>query len=302
MSDLNKGEKFCLKWNEFESNVSHAFQDLREGRDFLDVTLACEDSQIEAHKVILSASSKFFHSILKKNPHQHPLLYLKGVKIEDLQSIIDFLYVGEVNVAQENLNSFLTVAEELQIKGLTQNKSANTQNNHFKNQQKNLSSHKSNAFRLNQERETNTDDDEIVEVPAKERRTNFADNHEITEVKEEEYSGEQSHTVEDFSSENYSNYEDENFGLATQSSENVYDENQDMDLLVAEAMLKDPATNEWRCNYCHKSHKDKARIKRHVEVHFPGQVHFCPHCQKQCHTRNSLRVHISEYHKKNMSF
>lgn len=76
----------------------------------------------------------------------------------------------------------------------------------------------------------------------------------------------------------------------------------DLDLLVAEAMLKDPATNEWRCNYCHKSHKDKARIKRHVEVHFPGQVHFCPHCQKQCHTRNSLRVHISEYHKKNMSF
>ena len=226
MSDINKGEKFCLKWNEFESNVSHAFQDLREGRDFLDVTLACEDSQIEAHKMILSASSKVFHSILKKNPHQHPLLYLKGVKIEDLQSIIDFLYVGEVNVAQENLNSFLTVAEELQIKGLTQNKSSNTQNNHFKNQQKNLSIHKSNAFRLNQERETNTDDDEIVEVPAKERRTNFADNHEITEVKEEEYSGEQSYTVEDFSSENYSNYEDENFGLATQSSENVYDENQ----------------------------------------------------------------------------
>ena len=45
----------CLRWNDFESNVSSAFRDLREEKDFFDVTLACEDSQVEAHKVILSA-------------------------------------------------------------------------------------------------------------------------------------------------------------------------------------------------------------------------------------------------------
>ena len=74
-------DKFCLKWNDFESNLSVAFRELREEKDFFDVTLACEDSsQIEAHKVILSACSTFFKDILKKNPHQHPLLYLRGVK------------------------------------------------------------------------------------------------------------------------------------------------------------------------------------------------------------------------------
>jgi len=114
-------EKFCLRWNDFESNISSAFRELRDDKDFFDVTLACDDEQIQAHKVILSACSPFFRNILRRNPHQHPLLYLKGVKYTDLQSVLNFMYHGEVNVAQEELNSFLAVAEDLRVKGLTQN-------------------------------------------------------------------------------------------------------------------------------------------------------------------------------------
>jgi hypothetical protein len=71
--------------------------------------------------MILSACSPFFRNILRRNPHQHPLLYLKGVKYTDLQSVLNFMYHREVNIAQEELNSFLAVAEDLKVKGLTQN-------------------------------------------------------------------------------------------------------------------------------------------------------------------------------------
>jgi len=114
-------EKFCLRWNDFESNISTAFRERVMTRTFFDVTLACEDEQMQAHKVILSACSPFFRNILHRNSHQHPLLYLKGVKFTDLQSVLNFMYHGEVNVAQEELNSFLAVAEDLRVKGLTQN-------------------------------------------------------------------------------------------------------------------------------------------------------------------------------------
>jgi len=114
-------EKFCLRWNDFETNISVAFKEIREEKDFFDVTLACDDSQIQAHKVILSACSPFFRNVLRRNPHQHPLLYLKGVKYQDLVSVLNFMYNGEVNVAQEELNTFLSVAEDLRVKGLTQN-------------------------------------------------------------------------------------------------------------------------------------------------------------------------------------
>merc|ERR1712242_262302 len=118
---MTTSEKFCLRWNDFEANISGAFQEIRTEKDFFDVTLACEDDQIEAHKVILSACSPFFKGVLKKNPHAHPLLYLKGVKYVDLVAVLNFMYHGEVNVAQEELISFLAVAEELKVKGLTQN-------------------------------------------------------------------------------------------------------------------------------------------------------------------------------------
>ena len=78
-------EKFCLKWNDFERNISSAFRDIREEKEFFDITLACEDEQLSAHRVILSACSPFFKTVLRRNPHQHPLLYLKGVTFRDMQ-------------------------------------------------------------------------------------------------------------------------------------------------------------------------------------------------------------------------
>ena len=112
-------EKLCLQWNDFQDNIKSAFGDLREDNDFADVTLACEDGeQVEAHKVILAASSPFFQRLLGRNKHPHPLIYMRGVKSDDLLAIVDFLYCGEANVFQENLDSFLAIAEELQLKGL----------------------------------------------------------------------------------------------------------------------------------------------------------------------------------------
>jgi len=119
---MTTSEKFCLRWNDFESNISVAFRELREEKDFFDVTLSVGPGHqhIQAHKLILSACSPFFRGVLRQNPHAHPLLYLKGVGFSELQAVLNFMYHGEVNVAQEELNTFLAVAEELQVKGLTQ--------------------------------------------------------------------------------------------------------------------------------------------------------------------------------------
>ena len=112
-------EKLCLKWNDFQENIKSSFGSLREDTDFTDVTLACEDGQqVEAHKVILAASSPFFQKLLGRNKHLHPLVYMRGMKSDDLLAIVDFLYRGEAKVYQDNLDSFLAIAEELQLKGL----------------------------------------------------------------------------------------------------------------------------------------------------------------------------------------
>ena len=109
-------EKLCLQWNDFQENIKNVFKNLRESNDFTDVTLACEDGkQVEAHKLILAGSSPLFQKILGGIKHPHPLIYLRGVKSDSLLAIVDFLYQGEANVLQDSLDSFLTVAEELQL-------------------------------------------------------------------------------------------------------------------------------------------------------------------------------------------
>ena len=116
---MNRTDKFCLKWEDFQENTITSFKVLREKHYFSDVTLACEDGeQINAHKLILSASSAFFDNILIENTHAHPIIYMKGVTSNKLTKIIDFMYFGEANIFKENLASFLGIAEDLKIKGL----------------------------------------------------------------------------------------------------------------------------------------------------------------------------------------
>ena len=106
--------KFNIKFNDFHCNVNTAFRDMRKDCDFTDVTLTCEDShQIEAHKLILAASSPLFQDLLKRNKHAHPLIYMRGMMS------VDFLYYGEAHVYQNNLDTFLNFAEEFQLKGLS---------------------------------------------------------------------------------------------------------------------------------------------------------------------------------------
>ena len=112
-------EHFRLQWNEFESNFANTLKTFKHEKQFFDVTLACADGQCEAHQLVLSASSLFFHTVLIQNQHSHPLLYLKGTKHSDLAAILDFIYHGEVNVPQEELSNFLSVAGDLRVKGLT---------------------------------------------------------------------------------------------------------------------------------------------------------------------------------------
>ena len=117
---MTSSEKFSLRWNDFQENISSAFNSLRDDTNFTDVTLISEEGQqLQAHKVILSASSPFFMNILKVNKHPNPLVYLKGFKAKQLHSIIDFMYHGVAEIHQEHLDGFLAVAEELQLKGLT---------------------------------------------------------------------------------------------------------------------------------------------------------------------------------------
>ena len=92
-------EKFCLKWNDFQTNISKSFSKLRNEDDFYDVTLVSDDQkQFSAHKVVLSSCSDYFKNILKSNKHSNPLLCLEGISSGEMNNVLDYIYYGEVYI------------------------------------------------------------------------------------------------------------------------------------------------------------------------------------------------------------
>jgi len=312
-------EKFCLRWNDFESNISGAFRELREDKDFFDITLACDDDQVEAHKVILSACSPFFRSVLKRNKHQHPLVYLKGVRYTDLLSVLNFMYHGEVNVAQEELNSFLAVAEDLKVKGLTQNGSNSKPSNEqtaarkpsitqtvpaakksYQQQQQ-----PSVATAPYQHRAYQTDDDiqEVMPVIKSEPSTlppppPSTHKHYPAPVTATLDTTADTHALA--ATEDYVDYEGYDDNTSYDDSMQIHGDEANKDVEALMQSIPSEEGESWQCLVCGKICKRKYILKDHVQsLHMNlSSGHACDICFKVYKTKNSLQNHMSTYHKK----
>ncbi|KAF2901080.1 hypothetical protein ILUMI_05136 [Ignelater luminosus] len=119
-------EQFSLCWNNFHNNLRTGFHSLLQDEDLVDVTLAAEGRFIKAHKTVLSICSPYFKELFKANPCKHPIVILQDVKYSALSCLLQFMYQGEVSVSQDEIPTFMRVAEMLKIKGLTENNSSNS--------------------------------------------------------------------------------------------------------------------------------------------------------------------------------
>ncbi|XP_055616867.1 modifier of mdg4-like isoform X33 [Toxorhynchites rutilus septentrionalis] len=114
-------EQFSLCWNNFNTNLSAGFHESLIQGDLVDVTLAAEGQLVKAHRLILSVCSPYFRKMFTQMPaNQHAFIFLKDVSHSALKDLIQFMYCGEVNVKQDALPAFISTAEALQIKGLTE--------------------------------------------------------------------------------------------------------------------------------------------------------------------------------------
>ena len=261
---MNTSEQFCLKWNDFKENISMAFGSLKEDTDLTDVTLACEDGQqVEAHKVILAMSSPVFQNIFKRNKHTHPLIYMRGMKSKDLMAVIDFVYHGETNIYQDNLDSFLAIAEELELKGLAQGTPQTQEVGYSKpiHQKINLVKEESKQEKLGTE-SLNLDIIENEPVNGPENTVALNDFKVSVEVQQ-------------------------------------LDEQIKCLMKLGENMLTGSNSNK-RSTICTVCGKEGlwANIRTHIEAnHIEGISHPCNSCGKIFRSRPSLRTHKSSFHK-----
>ena len=263
---MGESDQFCLKWNDFQANVSTSFQDLRNDQEFTDVTMVCGDNQrIEAHKVILASASEVFRNILTGSKHPHPLIYMRGINAGNFMSIIDFVYYGEAKVFQKDLESFLSLAGELELKGLAENHE---------------STHAQPIEELRFAQLTKPKKDRKMEQTVS--RTPIKKEHQIITTKT---------TVSPI----------EETAMLTKVMEAKtsisFNENGELDAKI-NTMLGN-VDGIWTCSTCGKTDRNnrKDNMRKHIETHIEGVSHPCGHCGKIFRSRNNLQVHISRTHK-----
>ena len=253
-------EKFCLKWNDFHSNVSKSFG-LFRNEDYLhDVTLVSDDhKQVSAHKLVLLACSEYFKEIFKQNskPNAHPLICLDGIKSDDLKNIMDYIYDGEVQIFQEHLDHFLSIAQRFKLEGLLENNDGSPKDesvfNAMSNDDRNIADEVSSSYLLQIPNSTYSDEPIVRREVAKEDKV-------IVPI-----------STEDFSD--------------VENAVNQY--------------IERGTDGIRRCTLCGKPEKNGVlkNLKNHIETHLEGLSFPCQLCGKTFRSRNAYNKHKHYVHK-----
>ena len=254
-------EKFSLKWNDFQSNVSRSFSQLRSEEEFFDVSLVSDDQKMmSAHKLVLSASSPYFKHILTTNKHSHPLLCLDGVSSAELQCVLDYIYQGEVQIYQEQLDRFLVVAQRLKLEGL-------------------ISQDDEKEKKINETIEDTEIYFESNFVGSKQKETTH-----IKNIKAETPQSEKRRPRQSFSS---------SVVVAGSFSDlNTEEINQKIEEYLVRA-----EDGTYSCGACGKAGTHLGDMRKHMETHMEGLSFPCQSCDKTFRSRNLLNVHKSKYHR-----
>ncbi|XP_045113661.1 broad-complex core protein isoforms 1/2/3/4/5-like isoform X11 [Portunus trituberculatus] len=115
---MGDGGLLSLSWNNHKATFCHILSTLREKERYTDVTLACEGKFYPVHKLVLSTCSEYFESMFEHTPCKHPIIVLKDLKSDEVESLLSYMYAGVVNVAQNDLARLIKAAELLKVKGL----------------------------------------------------------------------------------------------------------------------------------------------------------------------------------------
>ena len=260
---LNMSEKFSLKWNDYQSNWTKSLSELRNDTESADVTLISDDKvKFTAHKVLLSSCSETFKFILKECNQTKSILFLSGVTSVNLKFILDYMYCGQVNLIQEQLDSFLASAEKLEVHGLVGNGQGSTDSSK-------LEPDIDNDHRYIQE--------DHYDKPMEEGIINIT-SAPVDTIKRKNTKLVRSHSNDAA-----------RIDVASMSSEEIK-------MKIGE--LYEKTDGVWRCLVCdYITDNSSGIIRRHIESHLDGLSYTCTLCNKDFRSKNYLTWHKSSFHK-----
>lgn len=260
-----------VSWDDFSTAAINTVRNLHTDRDFTDVILACQgEQQVKAHKAVLGASSSFFRSVLLEHPsdpYEHLFICLLEVPLDQLKKLVEFIYLGEVKIPEEELADFLDLGKDLQICGIIGHSDSVNSQEPKKEEPDTVKDPLDAGSLVPLEEDLRTE--EVLLAAIKEEPV---EHYEVPKViKKDETSFKCS--ICDFSSSHYAT--------------------------VRKHKLSKHDGIKYQCDRCVKSFTDSSTLLRHKKSIHDGVVYRCDICQKtfsdgSALTRHKKKIHPSE--------
>ena len=279
---MGESNKYLMKVDDFDANFVSSFSSLRDSDEFLDVTLVSDDEiPVQAHKVVLSASSPFFRNVLKFQKVNYPLLYIRGVTNNVLAGVVEFMYKGEITIEENNLDSFLKLSEDLKLRGLSENDKIDSDNlSESTTETQGIKSEK----RKKQNKNVKPQMHDKMEIK-KEDQVQETQNVEALVLKEE---GKEEETAE---------VEDINDATEVALMGPETKDTTELVAKISEKMFKKDKL--WYCKVCDVSKPKKSNLQVHIEIHHMDVVHPCKECDYVTKSRHAHTKHVKMLHSVN---
>ena len=279
-------EKYNLKWYTYSDHLREMLHEMMKSNELTDVTLVCDDKkQFKAHKIVLSACSSVFKSIINDLPQNSSVIYLRGIQHQEMESILQFMYLGEATFYQDRMSEFLNVAKNLEIKEISKNIKIDEENVgrlffRLRNVGSEVSVNETDTKQLQNEPKAKADEDKN-EIPGRKHEdVKYFCNHCDKQFKQQPHL--KNHIQSKHEGVKYACNQCE-YKATFQSSLKTHIKSQHEGVKYA-------------CNQCEYQATTQSHLKIHIQSKHEGVIYACNQCDYQNAQKQSLKIHIQSKH------
>ena len=256
-----------FNWHTYSDHLQDMLHNMRKSENLTDVTLVCDDQkQINAYKVVISACSTVFKTIIDSLPLNSSVIYLRGIKSQEMESILEFMYLGVASFSQERMNEFLTVARDLEIKEISKNVKFNYREEFYDEQDI--------TEALNEQEEA-SEPDTIV---SDQSNSNMNQNDNASSIK----SRTTNHNIQDTTTNFCCSYCTNQFSSQKSLSSHIQSKHKGV---------------KYACSQCDQEFAYKGSLTIHIKSKHEGVKYSCNQCDHQFARQDILTLHIKTKHK-----
>ena len=281
-------EKYNLNWHTYSDHLKEMLHDMMKTDELTDVTLVCDDKrQFKAHKIVLSACSSIFKSIINDLPQNSSVIYLRGIQHQEMESILEFMYLGVATFYQERMNEFLNVAKNLEIKEISKDVEFNDGN--VCNEETEIPENEEN-IEEEAEPQTNTD------LSRNARSIDLKDNNSQIQMTSEGVKHVCKQCDQQFSGRGSlykhikSKHEGVKYACTQCDYQGTYQDNLKIHIKSKHEGMK------YACNQCDFKATHPSNLITHIRTKHEGMRYACNQCEYQATTKTSLNRHIQSQH------